>query len=89
MIIYIIEADCVLFEVRNEVEEEVLGLNSNVALPSVSLAACELNTSYIGGYEIWVIINCKCVSKTSWKRFVGCVICGIAHFKISHLLYIS
>jgi hypothetical protein len=59
MIIYIIVVDWFFCEVRSEVEEKVLDLNSNAALSIVSLAACIINASYFAGYEIWVMINCK------------------------------
>jgi len=73
--IYIIVVDWFFYEVRNEVEENVVDLNNNAVLSIVSLAACLLNTSYFAGYEIWVMINCKQVSKTLWKRNVCCVRC--------------
>jgi hypothetical protein len=55
-------------EVLNEGEEEVVDLYSNAALPIVSLSACELNASYFACYEVWVMINCKYVSKTHYKN---------------------
>jgi hypothetical protein len=70
--IYFIVVDWFFCEVRNEVEEIAVDLNRNAALSIVSLAAFLLSINYFAGYELRVMINCRYVLKTLWKRSVCC-----------------